>query len=98
MFGDKCQFHLCTVVGKYIISTVGDLFIDGKRREIQGSGPHSFFETMVFLAGNPCDAPGCQCGQPNLKDAMELDCRRYTSGKEAHEGHMEMCRKWAKSK
>lgn len=31
---DWCQFHLCTQVGKYLVSTVGDYFPEQSTREI----------------------------------------------------------------
>ncbi len=33
--GNDCRFHLNTYVGKYIVSTVGDLWPDSKIREIK---------------------------------------------------------------
>ena len=32
--GDKCRFHLNTYVGKYIVSTVGELWLERGSREI----------------------------------------------------------------
>lgn len=32
--GDKCQFHLCTTVGDYLVSTVGAMVPDAPIREI----------------------------------------------------------------
>ena len=35
--GDKCQFSLNTYVGKYIVSTVGELWFERSSREIRAS-------------------------------------------------------------
>lgn len=32
--GDKCRFHLATKVGKYLVSTVGELWPERRVREI----------------------------------------------------------------
>jgi hypothetical protein len=52
------------------------------------------YETMVFRAGKPCDAVGCGCGLPQI-DGTELDFSGYTNAKDATEGHMALCAKWA---
>lgn len=56
-------------------------------------GCDRLYETMVFdLSGKIC---GCGCGLPKIIP-NELDCRGYNDAIEATEGHMELCRKWAK--
>lgn len=37
ILGDKCRFHLNTYVGKYIVSTVGELWNDEQVRRIHAS-------------------------------------------------------------
>ena len=34
ILGHQCQFHLCTLVGKYLVSTVGQYFPDAPDRDI----------------------------------------------------------------
>jgi len=90
--GNSCYFHLCTQVGKYLISTVGEYHsLDGKRQEI---GVNRYLETMVFKAGKICDEPTCMCGQPRI-DGSELDFDGYKTAGEAQAGHIKMCQKWA---
>ena len=103
-----CRFHLCTQVGKYLVSTVGEYV---HPRHSKGSesedhkwtrdnwpgedlGPGRKYETMVFYAGDPCTAEGCMCGTPNIS-GVELDSAGYTRRKEATEGHRAMCEEYA---
>ena len=121
-----CRFHLCTQVGGYLISTVGQYWPERGSREIHAQicdpgwlaencelkgdyfdaaymkrfgyediGCNRKFETMVFKAGVLCTAKECGCGQPSI-DGSELDFDAYNTVKEATEGHMAMCEKWAK--
>lgn len=121
-----CRFHLCTQVGKYLVSSVGEYWPERGVREIQAKvydprwlaenrhrkgddfdflymkkfgfaeiGCDRKYETMVFLAGKPCDAPGCGCGLPAI-DGSELDSGSYNDAKSATEGHMELCQKYAR--
>lgn len=90
---DSCRFRLCTAVGKWLVSTVGDYHPPSRttRTEI---GLDRFYETMVWRAGGPCVADGCCCLQPSL-EGDELDMAGYQTGFEAQAGHLAMCRKWA---
>lgn len=114
-----CRFHLCTQVGKYLVSTVGKYFPDEPTREIiaksrgielQGVGDarkqdymdkigfqnislNYKYETMVFMAGEPCTLPNCNCGLPRT-NGSELDVDTYNTAGEATKGHMTMCEKW----
>lgn len=94
-----CRFHMCTQVGKYLISSVGNYYPNEGKRNTIGAGNDAFFETYVFKAGVPCDEKGCNCGMPDLADASELDgsCRAATAG-EARANHMRLCRKYARTK
>jgi hypothetical protein len=109
--GQYCRFHLATKVGDYLVSTVGEYVhprhSGGSERtesiwlkqnwpgEDVGFGRK--YETMVFMAGKPCDAKGCNCGMPE-SNGRELDFRGYNTAREATEGHMELCRKWGSAK
>lgn len=121
--GNYCRFHLCTKVGRYLVSTVGQYFPDSRVREIfaqsigvklEGIGDarcadymkkigyeeigfERTYETMVFLAGEPCTANGCDCGLPAIK-GENLDMAGYNDSGSATKGHMEMCEKWARKK
>ena len=95
---NDCRFRLATKVGKYIVSTVGDLhYIHEKgKRQTLGAGDDSFFETCVFRAGSVCADNGCDCGEARILDGMEIDGIRAATAGEARKTHMEMCRKYAR--
>jgi len=98
--GHYCRFHLCTKVGQFFISTVGDYFPPGEdARDTIGGGEKDFFETYVFTAkkGLKCKLNKCQCGMPNI-DLHEIDGARVETAREAANLHMKMCRKYAKRK
>lgn len=101
-----CRFHMATIVGKYVISTVGDYHpprvVQGdegpdrmqptEKPETIGAGPDSFYETFVFR----CDGLG-QCGCCAAITSMDvLDGPRTATAVEAQKCHMEMCRKYAR--
>jgi len=94
---DMCRFSMCTQVGEYLISTVGDYWPDGERgkRRTIGGGDDSFFETYVFKAGPPCAVKSCGCGQPTI-DGSEIDGERCATAGEARELHMKYCEKYAR--
>lgn len=87
---ERCQFHLCTQVGGWLVSTIGEYVPCGLKgwREI---GPGRLYETMVFRIDGKCD---CGCGLPSFT-AAEIDGRGYNDAADANAGHMETCRKWA---
>ena len=104
-----CRFHLCTQVGKYLISTVGEYWplheISNGTSECMSEylkknplghelGYGRFFETMVWEAGKLC---ACGCEMPDLA-GDELDFAGYKDRKSATEGHLAMCKKWSKKK
>ena len=107
--GRWCRFHMATLVGPWLVSTVG-LYVhprnsgshekseqewlkDNPNGEEVGFG--RFFETMVFKAGARCKVKGCNCGLPEISGS-ELDFNGYKTAGEANHGHMELCRKWSK--
>jgi hypothetical protein len=99
--GHYCRFHLCTKVGRYLVSTVGDYFppcqreIDEKRQTI-GAGEKSFFETYIFKVrpGKKCTDPQCGCGLPNIC-LTEVEGYRTATAGQATATHMKMCRKYS---
>ena len=86
-----CRFHLTTLVGKYIISTIGEWRPMGatKDKEIGISG---FYETMVFVHAGNCE---CGCGLP-MMNCSEIDGLRYNKPKAATAGHNKICLKYSK--
>ena len=91
---NSCRFRLCTQVGDYLISTVGDYYYQDKRKTI-GADKDSFFETYVFKAGSVCSEPDCGCGQPTLADGCEIDGVRDRTAGDAQRSHLEYCEKYA---
>lgn len=89
---DDCRFRLATLVGHYIVSTVGDLFINKKRTTL-GAPPNSWYETYVFPAGARCD---CGCGETLIGGGAEVDGVRCSDARSARKNHMAMCRKYAR--
>lgn len=107
--GRWCRFHLCTEVGKYLVSTVGAYVHPSKSKgnehaeskwlaenwpgEDVGCGRK--YETMVFeIIGDRCADVSCGCGMPQV-DFSGLDFRGYNRAGDAASGHMELCEKWA---
>ncbi len=103
-----CRFHLCTQVGRYLISTVGEYI---HPRHSQGSeqvepewlkknwpgediGWDRKYETMVFRAGKKCSHENCGCGLPEISGS-ELEMRGYNKRGDATNGHLALCRKVA---
>ena len=94
ILGHRCQFHLTTQVGKYLISTVGERMEEGIQQKVN----HAWlYETMVFFAGTPCTMEECHCGLPEHTGKC-LDQKNYNERGLAQVGHMEMCIKFAKKK
>lgn len=94
---EDCRFRLCTQVGEYLVSTVGDLHYShepAKRRTL-GCDENSFFETYVFKAGPVCSLAGCGCGQPSPADSCEIDGLRTPTAGDAQRAHLDFCLKYA---
>lgn len=103
-----CRFHLCTKVGEYLVSTVGEYVHprhsggnETTEREWlkknwpgEDIGHGRKYETMVFRAGKICTDPKCNCKLPEI-DGPELDYNPYNERGAASVGHYEMCAKWA---
>jgi hypothetical protein len=95
--GESCIFHLSTVIGGYIISTVGEYCPLGPYTKIETIGCDRLYETMAFRAAR-CVATGCTCGEYRQASGKSLDFAPANTRAEAHETHMAMCAKWAKRK
>jgi len=98
---NSCRFHLCTKVGKYLVSTVGDYYIMNYSNNREERTPLStfdgddFFETMVFRASKRrCTSKECGCGLP-LTRGMDLERVRYSTAKEAKRGHLKLCEEYS---
>jgi len=84
---------MCTEVGEYMISTIGEYYPNSSPDKMKpiGVGSKNFYETYVFtLDGTRC---GCGCGLPGY-NLSEIDGIRYETPKEANEGHMKMIEKY----
>lgn len=87
--GARCRFHLSTIVGKYLVSTVGDYYPKtSEARETIGLG--RYFETMVF----PCDGLDEHL-DPKITNFEHIDSFGYQDSKHAENGHHALCEKWA---
>lgn len=86
----RCYFHLCTVIGDYIISTVGH-YHPRDDEPPQQIGLGRLYETMVFKGGRLCS---CGCGMPT-HNGRELECVGYNTVKDANDGHMVVCERYS---
>ena len=96
----NCRFHLSTQVGKFLISTVGAYFplFQDKMEPMSFSTVFEvrrdfYYETMVFVAGSPCNTPDCNCGVPD-HNGKAIECFRYRTAQEATQGHLKLIEKY----
>lgn len=104
-----CRFHLCTKVGPYLVSTVGEyvpLHEAGNSEQAESEwlavnapgkdiGCGRKYETMVFKAGEPCDSTDCNCGMPMPETWSELDMLPANNAGDARDNHMVLCEQYA---
>lgn len=78
-------------------SLLGDRFDHAyfQRFGYETIGCERTYETMVFEAGKPCDAEGCGCGLPEISGS-ELECNGYNDRRSAQDGHLKLCKKYAR--
>jgi len=90
----QCRFHLCTEIGDYLISTVGEYYRDQDDKEMStlGIGSKDFYETYVFRRTK--ERCKCGCGLPDI-ELSEIDGTRYATPREANEGHIRFCEKYS---
>ena len=87
-----CQFNLATIVGSYVVSTIGEYHPNSKRRgdvlgDMQDIGWKRKYETMVFKITS--ERQGCGC--PVVDGPMsELATNGYDEARDATLGHMAM--------
>lgn len=89
--GNFCHFRLNTFVGKYIVSTVGELQFSEKDG-IKEIGMNRKYETMVFRARKSRRI----CCPYEISVNKEVDFRGYNTASDATKGHIELCEKWSK--
>ena len=91
---ERCLFRMSTVVGDFIISSVGDYRQGGSDTPMKpiGAGENAFFETYVFARGKRC---ACGCGEYRIADGCELDGVRTAKADACRKTHMEYCRRYA---
>lgn len=88
----RCDFRLATVVGDFIISTVGEYRFSADKK-ISKIGPDRFYETMVFFKKD-YNLENCGCYKFEIDgDCIELD--GYDKCDEAMSGHNKICRKYS---
>lgn len=86
-----CKFRRATVVGRYIVSSVGDYRPHGLDGVQETIGSDRTFETMVFRRGPVCD---CGCGEPRINSGQEIDFAPAKSAPECAKNHERLCRKY----
>ena len=105
------RFHMCTVVGNYYISTIGDL-----RRDIVASDDPkrsspleidtvyepsirweggALYETVVFITEGGMCE--CGCGMPEYDYTDRIEHVPHNTRGEANEAHMAICEKYART-
>lgn len=93
---DRCAFHLTTVIGPWIVSTVGeykfrDDTADAPWRTV---GADRLYETMVFRAATPkCEREWC--AEFHTANGHALAFREANTRAEAHAAHTELCKLFA---
>lgn len=92
-----CQWHLCTEVNGYIISTLGEYIPNRQRNTVGqamplGLSPDDLYESMIFEVGGHCP---CGCGHPT-QSGSSLDMNRYKTPLEARLGHMKLVEEYSK--
>ena len=85
-----CYFRLNTVVGAFIVSTVGGYQPPGAKRDT-AIGDGRMYETMVFHATRSTYI----CCPWVALDANALDFCGHNNSDAATKGHLIMCEKWA---
>ncbi|MGD0968648.1 MAG: hypothetical protein ABR949_10205 [Candidatus Aquilonibacter sp.] len=99
--GARCRFHLATEIGKYLVSTVGEMppTRDAYSDTFEDIGLGRKYETMVFEVGGHCVEAECgQCGLPHPDSYSELDADGYNDAGAATRGHYAMCERAATGK
>jgi len=92
----RCRFRMNTYVGGYIVSTVGEMILEGidNEREMgfEEVGSGRLYETMVFKAQKSKE----KCCPWEIIVSEQMDMGGYNNAVDAYEGHMKLCEKWSK--
>jgi hypothetical protein len=96
---DDCRFRLATKIGRFIVSTVGQMYYSEATAKALGRDPtmpvkigcDRLFETMVFPASDVAEE--CGCFRPS--DLGEIDYAPANDAKTATANHMALCFKYA---
>lgn len=89
---DRCRYHLCTVVGPWLVSTIGEYFPRNDETQ-QTVGLDRMFETMVFRV-EPCDRADCR--EFHQTSGEELDFAAANTRAEAQREHERLCDAWSR--
>jgi len=89
---NRCRFRLATVVGDFIVSSVGDLPNLKNDKVSEPVGCDRTHETMVFFRGKLCT---CGCGQPRIENGLDIDFAPANNDVECYANHMTLCHKYA---
>lgn len=97
-----CRFHLTTIIGGVVISSVGDYHPSHAKDTAKPEtiGCDRLYEVMVFQVTtkkpkkNACQCTVC-CHPMN---GTEIDFKGANSAVDAESNHRAMCRKWASKK
>lgn len=90
--GFYCKFRLATYVGKYIVSTVGEMVSDVDSLDFKEIGLDRLYETMVFKARKSKH----KCCPYEIIVSDEMDSMGYNNVDSATKGHLKMCLKWSR--
>lgn len=96
----SCRWHLCTVVGDYVVSSVGEYvpYVPRGKEAFEKIGCDRLYETFVFHGGGACADSGCTCGgEVRVHDFSEIDSLGANTRAEAAANHEALCLKWAAS-
>lgn len=96
---ESCIFRLCTIIDKYMISTVGAMYVGSyAERKLMEIGMQRHYETFVFFI----DKNGTRKGSEIDTDSIYIGHNAKTSDeswdKKAEKMHMKMCKKYARIK
>ena len=87
-----CHWHMTTVVGKVLVSSVGDYRPDGRKtkKSKMGWDEDHLYETIVTDEWQLCEFGCCACCT-----GSEIETHRYATQADAHYGHLAACRAWS---
>ena len=89
-----CHWRRHTQIGRYRISSVGDLYYQSEPQKRQTIGATGFFETMVFELTNKLSSNNDGCGCREVKSWSAIDGERYETAGAAQKGHEKYVRKY----